>query len=69
MIPVIEPEVPIELIQISSSDSEHSDDLAFAPFQLPSEVVIAQSFRECGKSDTSSESANMAPRFRTLGQK
>ncbi|GFY85486.1 hypothetical protein Acr_04g0002240 [Actinidia rufa] len=33
------------------------------------EVMIAHSFKEDGDYDTSSSEVNMAPRFRTLGQK
>ena len=70
VIPTIEPEVPdAEPIPISSSDSEHSDDLAYNPPQLVGEFEIAHSFKEDNRSDTSSGSTNMAPRFRTLSQK
>ena len=67
---MVEPEVPnAKPIPISSSDNEHSNDLAYNPLQLVGKVEVAHSFWEGDESNTSSGSANMAPRFRTLGQK
>ncbi|GFZ10838.1 hypothetical protein Acr_22g0002360 [Actinidia rufa] len=66
-----EPEVlnAAKPIPISNSDNEHSDDLTYTALQLIGEVEVAHSFRKGNKYDTSSGSANMAPRFKTLGQK
>ncbi|GFY96449.1 hypothetical protein Acr_11g0007550 [Actinidia rufa] len=58
-----------EPIDISSSDNEHSNNLAYNPIQLAREVEIAHSFREGGDSNASSGLANMTFRFRTLGHK
>ncbi|GFZ19720.1 hypothetical protein Acr_28g0004250 [Actinidia rufa] len=44
---------PAKPIPISSSDAEHSDDLAYNPLQITSEVEIAHSFREGDESDIS----------------
>ena len=52
-----------------SSDLEDSNDLIFAPLNLASEDMIAHSYLEGDDSDKSSGEVNMAPRFRTLGQK
>ena len=68
MIPAVEPKVLALPISISSSDNEHSDNLAYAPPQLVGKVKIAHSFGEANDSDTSSGKFNKV-RFRTLGQK
>ena len=57
----------VEPILISSSDTKHSDDFAFALLQPIVRVVITHSFKEDSDSDTNSREVNMAPRFRTLG--
>ncbi|GFS42909.1 hypothetical protein Acr_00g0082470 [Actinidia rufa] len=67
VLPAAEPEVPTRLIDISSSDNEHSDDLAYNPLQLASELEIVHSFWKGDDSDASSGSANMSSRFKTLG--
>ncbi|GFZ08918.1 hypothetical protein Acr_20g0007260 [Actinidia rufa] len=46
VIPAVEPENPALQISISSSDNEHSDDLAHALLQPAREVEIVHSFRE-----------------------
>ncbi|GFZ06927.1 hypothetical protein Acr_18g0010970 [Actinidia rufa] len=56
-------------LEVSSSDLEDLDELAFALPQPMVEEVIAQSFSKGGGSNMSSGEVNMAPRFRTLGQK
>ena len=53
---------------ISSSNNEHSDDLASVPLQLASEVEIDHSFKEGYDTNVTSSKINME-RFRTLGQK
>ena len=55
---VVEPEVPTLPISISSSDNEHSDNLAYAPPQSMKEVEIIHSFREANDSDVSSNETN-----------
>ncbi|GFZ19774.1 hypothetical protein Acr_28g0004790 [Actinidia rufa] len=70
VVPVVDLEVlAAEPILVPSSNAQHFDDLAFAQLQYMGEVVIANSFKEDGDSDTSSSKVNMAPRFRTWGQK
>ena len=64
--PLAEAKVPIVPISISSSENEHSNDLAFAPLQLAGEVEITHSFKERYDKDMSSGKINMG-KFRTLG--
>ncbi|GFY99361.1 hypothetical protein Acr_13g0007620 [Actinidia rufa] len=66
--PLAKPKVPAIPISSSSSNNEHSNDLAFTPLQLAGEVEIAHSLREGYDTDVSSSEINMG-RFRTLGQK
>ena len=56
-------------ILVLSSDLEDSNDLAFTPLRPVGADVIAHYYSKGCDSDTSSGEVNMAPKFRTLGQK
>ncbi|GFZ06535.1 hypothetical protein Acr_18g0007050 [Actinidia rufa] len=53
VIRVVKLGVPASPISISSSDNEHSDDLAYTPLQSVQEVEIVHSFREADNLNTS----------------